>query len=73
MEGAAHGSNDGGGNCTWKLDLQTRPSTVEETSVLCIDDGGSSRGSDDGEGSGCTRSRVYGLGSRGGQGLCAHV
>ncbi|RZS02815.1 hypothetical protein BHM03_00032900, partial [Ensete ventricosum] len=67
-DGAAHGSSNDGGNYTQNLDRWTRKSTIEEAFVLCVNDGGNGRGSDDGEVNDCAQSRVYGLGSGRGRG-----
>ncbi|RWW60386.1 hypothetical protein BHE74_00032621 [Ensete ventricosum] len=44
VEGATHGSSDGGGYYARKLDLRTRPSAIEEASVLYVGGRGSDKG-----------------------------
>lgn len=43
VEGIAHKNSCDRRNYTRRLDYQTHPSTIEEASVLCVGDGGSSR------------------------------
>ncbi|RWW07122.1 hypothetical protein GW17_00029512 [Ensete ventricosum] len=44
VEGATHGSSDGGGYYARKLDLRTRPSAIEEALVLYVGGRGSDKG-----------------------------
>ncbi|RZS08880.1 hypothetical protein BHM03_00039915 [Ensete ventricosum] len=44
VEGATHGSSDGGGYYARKLDLRTRPSAIEEALVLYVGGRGSNKG-----------------------------